>query len=82
MTLESVDALVAKVDGRRVSGAELAPRTGTSRAWISRILSGERNLTAAVMGKLAFALGTRVTTHVATPDTVAAHTDRGGSGPR
>ena len=33
---------------------------GTSRAWVSRVLRGENNLTIASMGKLAFALGMRV----------------------
>jgi len=42
-----------------VCGAELARRMGTLRAWVSRVLAGECNLTAATMGKLAFALGMR-----------------------
>ena len=55
---------------------------GTSRAWVSRVLAGECNLTAATMGKLAFALGMRVTTQIVPLDTAAAHARSGGSGPR
>jgi len=40
-TLEFVDVLVAEMDAQGVSGAELAPRMGTSRAWVSRVLAGE-----------------------------------------
>ena len=46
-TLEFVDVLVAEMDAQGVSGAELAPRMGTSRAWVSRVLAGECNLTVA-----------------------------------
>lgn len=82
MTLELVDALVAEMDAQGVSGAELARRMGTSRAWVSRVLAGECNLTAATMGKLAFALGMRVTTQIVPLDPAAAHARSGGSGTR
>jgi transcriptional regulator with XRE-family HTH domain len=52
------------MDVQGVTGAELARRMGTSRAWVSRVLAGECNLTLASMGKLAFALGMRVTTRL------------------
>ena len=80
MTLELIDALVAEMDVQGVSGAELARRMGTSRAWVSRVLAGECNLTAATMGKLAFALGMRVTTQIMPLD-AAAHAESGGPGP-
>ena len=64
--LEFIDRLVAEMDSQGVSAAELARRMGTSRAWVSRVLRGENNLTVASMGKLAFALGMRVTTSLAT----------------
>ena len=80
MTLELIDALVAEMDVQGVSGAELARRMGTSRAWVSRVLAGECNLTAATMGKLAFALGMRVTTQIVPLDATA-HAESGGSGP-
>ena len=80
MTLEFIDALVAEMDAKGVSGAELARRMGTSRAWVSRVLAGECNLTAATMGKLAFALGMRVTTQIVPLDATA-HAESGGSGP-
>ena len=79
MTLEFIDSLVAEMDVRGVSGAELARRMGTSRAWVSRVLAGECNLTAATMGKLASALGMRVTTQIVPLDTAAAHAESGGS---
>src|SRR5665647_1933153 len=53
-TLEFTDNLIAEMDAQGVSGAELARRMGTSRAWVSRVLAGECNLTVATMGKLAF----------------------------
>jgi transcriptional regulator with XRE-family HTH domain len=82
MTLEFIDALVAEMDVKGVSGAELARRMGTSRAWVSRVLAGECNLTAATMGKLAFALDMRVTTQIVPLDTAVARAESGGSGPR
>ena len=81
MTLEFIDALVAQMDAKGVSGAELARRMGTSRAWVSRVLAGDCNLTAATMGKLAFALGMRVTTQFVPLDTPVAYARSGGSGP-
>jgi transcriptional regulator with XRE-family HTH domain len=78
MTLELIDALVAEMDTQGVSGAELARRMGTSRAWVSRVLAGECNLTAVTMGKLAFTLGMRVTTQIVPLDPAAAHAGSGG----
>ena len=80
--LEFTDNLIAEMDVQGVTGAELARRMGTSRAWVSRVLAGECNLTTATMGKLAFALGMRVTTQIVPLDTAVAHAERGGSGPR
>ena len=82
MTLEFIDALVAEMGAKDVSGAELARRMGTSRAWVSRVLAGECNLTSATMGKLAFALGMRVTTQIVPLDGAAAHAESGGSSSR
>lgn len=81
-TLEFTDNLVAEMDAQCVSGAELARRMGTSRAWVSRVLAGECNLTTATMGKLAFALDMRVTTQIVPLDTAAARAGFGGSSPR
>ena len=79
-TLEFIDALVAEMDAQGVSGAELARRMGTSRAWVSRVLAGECNLTVATMGKLDSALGMRVTTQIVPVDTTAAaRAESGGS---
>ena len=81
-TLESIDAFVAEMDAQGVSGAELARRMGTSRAWVSRVLAGECNLTVATMGKLAFALGMRVTTQIVPVGAAAAaRAESGGSRP-
>jgi len=80
--LEFADNLIAEMDAQGVSGAELARRMGTSRAWVSRVLAGECNLTAATMGKLALALGMRVTTQIVPLDTAAARAGSGASGPR
>jgi transcriptional regulator with XRE-family HTH domain len=82
-TLEFIDALVAEMDAQGINGAELARRMGTSRAWVSRVLAGECNLTVATMGKLAFALGMRVTTQIVPLDAAAgAHVDSRGTRPR
>ena len=80
-TLEFTDNLIAEMDAQGVSGAELARRMGTSRAWVSRVLAGECNLTTATMGKLAFALGMRVTTQIVPLDDAAARSGSGASGP-
>lgn len=61
-SLEFIDAIVAEMDEQGVNGAELARRMGTSRAWVSRVLAGQCNLTMASMGKLAYALGMTVST--------------------
>ena len=71
-TLEFVDGIVAEMDRQGINGSELAHRMGTSRAWVSRVLAGECNLTVSSMGKLAFALGMKVTTQLAPVDTSAA----------
>jgi len=82
-TLEFIDALVAAMDAQGVSGAELARRMGTSRAWVSRVLAGECNLTVATIGKLAFPLGMKVTTQIVPVGTTAAdHAESGGPRPR
>jgi transcriptional regulator with XRE-family HTH domain len=81
-TLEFTENLIAEMDVQGVTGAELARRMGTSRAWVSRVLAGECNLTTATMGKLAFALGMRVTTQIVPLDTAAARAGSGASGPR
>jgi hypothetical protein len=54
---------------------------GTSRAWVSRVLAGECNLTTATMGKLAFALGMRVTTQIVPLDIATSRAGSGESGP-
>jgi transcriptional regulator with XRE-family HTH domain len=63
--LDFIDRIVEEMDAQGVSAAELARRMGTSRAWVSKVLRGENNLTVASMGKLAFALGMRVRAHLA-----------------
>ncbi len=70
-SLEFVDQVCEQMDAQGVSSAELARRMGTSRAWVSKVLRGENNLTVASMGKLAFALGMRVTTELAPLDETA-----------
>ena len=53
-------SLIAEMDAQGVRRAELARRISRSRAWVSRVLAGARNLTMAGTGKLAFALGMKV----------------------
>ncbi len=73
-SLEFVDRVVAEMDTQGVTGAELARRIGTSRAYVSKVLAGEGNLTIGTMGKLAFALGMKVATDLEpiTPEAAAA----------
>jgi transcriptional regulator with XRE-family HTH domain len=59
--VDFLDLIVDEMRARGVSSAELARRMGTSRAYVSKVLAGERNFTVATMGKLAFALGMRLT---------------------
>lgn len=66
--LEFIDGICEQMDAQDVSSAELARRMGTSRAWVSKVLRGENNLTMASMGKLAFALGMRVKAELAPLD--------------
>jgi len=51
-----------------VSRTQLAERIGVSRAYITRILRTDYNLTAETMVKLALALGARVSLHLHTKD--------------
>jgi transcriptional regulator with XRE-family HTH domain len=80
--LEFLDGLVAAMDAQRVNSAELARRMGTSRAWVSRVLRGESNLTFATMSKLALALDMRVTTQLAPAVDANATPERMSSGRR
>jgi len=75
--LEFVDGLIEEMDAQGVTRAELARRMGTSRAWISRVLAGENNLTMATAGKLAFALGMRVTVQLEPLDPAATRPEGG-----
>lgn len=55
-----IDNLYARMAERRVSRAELARRLGTSRAYVSKVLSGSENLTIDTMARLSRAVGCEV----------------------
>ena len=75
--LDFIDRIVGEMDTQGVTRAELARRMGTSRAWVSRVLAGESNLTMASAGKLAFALGMRVTMGLEPVDPAAVRLEGG-----
>lgn len=48
-----------------VSNSELAARIGKSRAWITKVLSGDCNFTIETMVDLADAVGGKISLHIA-----------------
>lgn len=50
---------------RNVSNSELAARIGKSRAWITKVLSGDCNFTIETMVDLADAVGGKISLHIA-----------------
>lgn len=60
LTLEATELISRLMDEAAVSKAELAQRIGKSRAFVTQLLSGSRNMTMHTLADLAFALGYKV----------------------
>ena len=63
--IEFTEELVRAMDEQGVSRSELARRTGTSPAYITKVLRGNANFTLGSMTKLAMALGLELKMHLA-----------------
>ncbi len=62
----ATDLVAQLLEQRRVSRAELARRIGKSKAFVTQILQGRRNMTLRTLADLAWALGSRVELRPAT----------------
>lgn len=63
--LDFTEELAQIMEANNVSQAELANRIGSSRAYVSKLLSGEENLTILTMTKVSMALDHCLRLHVA-----------------
>ena len=60
LTLDASELVIGLMKERGVSRAQMAEMLGTSRAHISQVLNGSRNMTLVTLADLATALGQRV----------------------
>jgi transcriptional regulator with XRE-family HTH domain len=60
LALEASELVIALMKAQNVSKSELASILGTSRAHISQLLNGSRNMTLVTLADLAHALGQRI----------------------
>jgi predicted nucleotidyltransferase/DNA-binding XRE family transcriptional regulator len=60
LVLEATDRISEAMEEAGISKADLARMLGTSRAHVSTLLSGERNMTLRTLADLAYVLGRRV----------------------
>ena len=65
---EFVESLIRLMQFRKVNRAELARRLGTSRAYVTKVLRGDENLTVTAMVKLSMAVQGAVHVHVSDRD--------------
>lgn len=56
LILEATEAICAAMEKRRMSKAVLAGRLGTSKAYVTQLLNGNRNMTLRTFARIAFAL--------------------------
>lgn len=61
------EELVRWMEEQKISRSELAARIGHRPSYVTKVLRGTANLTAASMAKLARAVGARVRVHLAPP---------------
>jgi transcriptional regulator with XRE-family HTH domain len=61
LAFEATEKIAELMELTRVSKSELAKRTGKSKAYITQVLSGSRNMTVHTLASLAFALGYKIT---------------------
>jgi transcriptional regulator with XRE-family HTH domain len=60
LAFDAAELISVLMEEKKVSKAELARRVGKSRAYITQLLSGARNMTMHTLADLTFALGARV----------------------
>jgi transcriptional regulator with XRE-family HTH domain len=63
LSIEATELISTLMKERQISKAELAKRIGKSKAFITQLLSGGRNMTLHTFADLAFALGYKVDLH-------------------
>lgn len=74
--VELTEDLSRRMKQQKISRAELARRMGTSRAYITKLLSGDANFTLQTMVKLALAVGGVLHLHISDKDVVTRWQDR------
>ena len=74
--VELTEDLSRRMKQQKISRAELARRMGTSRAYITKLLSGDANFTLQTMVKLALAVGGVLHLHISDKDAVTRWHDR------
>ena len=65
LALEATEKISELMEASKVTKSELARRTGSSKAYITQVLAGSRNITVHTLAALAFALGYRIELHAA-----------------
>jgi DNA-binding phage protein len=60
LVVAATELICELLEKKQVSRAELAKRIGKSRAFVSQILSGSRNMTLRTLAEVAWALDTRI----------------------
>lgn len=60
LILEATERITEVMDAEGISKAELARRLDKSRAYVTQVLDGSRNMTLRTLSDLAFALGYRI----------------------
>jgi transcriptional regulator with XRE-family HTH domain len=68
--LEFIDSLCRLMEQHKIKRSELADALGTSRPYVTKLLSGRVNFTVATMVKVALAVGGALHTHVADKDAI------------
>ncbi len=77
--LAFAEELYRLLEEQGVTRTQLARRMGTSRAYVTRILRTDYNLTAETMVKVALALDARVSLHLHSKDTHTRRVDKPGA---
>ena len=60
LAFEATELIAELMEKKHVSKAELAQRIGKSKAYVTQVLSGSRNITMHTLAGLTFALGHKV----------------------
>jgi antitoxin component HigA of HigAB toxin-antitoxin module len=74
LVLDATEAIEQAMEARGVTRSGLAELLGTSKANVSQLLSGTRNLTLRTLGRMAFELNYRLNVELADLDEVAYQT--------